>query len=371
MYCSNNNGTEFTRERVAGLGSEVLAGLVLELAGKDPALIERLRPLLSEERCGGVGANGERSMLGASPAMRGLQAALRKIADADAPVLITGESGTGKELAANAIHRRSARAAGPFIPINCAALPKALIASELFGHEKGAFTGADQRRIGRIQAAQKGTVFLDEIGDLPLDLQAHLLRFLQEGTIDRIGAIHPIRVDARVIAATNVPLRKAVAEGRFSEDLFFRLNVLTVEMPPLRDRGADIDDLAGHFVSRFAHQAGKSILGLSPQAQSLVRRYTWPGNVRELISCLQRAVVMSDGPWIHPDNLGLPADAADVPPSATPQALKAARRGVEEALLRRALQSNRNSIKMTAEQLGVSRVTVYRLMEKHRIVVDP
>ncbi len=371
MYCPNNHGVELTRDRVAGLGSEFLAGLVLELAKKDPALLEKLRPLLSAHAPADQGGDAERSMIGASSAVQSLQVALRKIAAAEAPVLITGESGTGKELAANAIHRRSGRASGPFIPINCAALPKTLLASELFGHEKGAFTGADQRRIGRIQAAHQGTLFLDEIGDLPLDMQAHLLRFLQEGTIDRIGCVHPIKVDARVIAATNVPLRKAVAEGHFREDLFFRLNVLTVEMPPLRERGEDIDRLTEHFVRRFADEAGKPILGLSPDARGLVRRYAWPGNIRELIGCLRRAVVMADGPWIRSDDLGLPAgDQSHFPSAAANQPLKAARRGVEEALLRRALELNRNSIKLTAEHLGVSRVTVYRLMEKHQIIVD-
>lgn len=367
MYFHDTDRLELTKEAVAELGADILAKLVLELADKDPGLVRRLRPL--------VAAKGdpprvsppedEALIIGTSPAMQAVRATLRKIGAAEAPVLITGESGTGKELAAITIHQQSGRAGGPFIPINCAALPKTLIASELFGYEKGAFTGADQRRPGRIQAAHRGTLFLDEIGDLPLDMQVHLLRFLQEGTIDRVGGVHPIKVDARVVAATNVPLRKAVAEGQFREDLFFRLNVLAIEMPPLRQRGADIDYLACYFISKFATESGKIIRGLSSDAQDLVRRYGWPGNIRELIACMRRAVVMTEGPWIHPEDLGLPADADGA--GSGPSSLQAARRGVEEAFIRQALEAHRYNIKRTALDLGVSRVTLYRLMEKYGI----
>ncbi len=366
MYCRDRNGVELSREKLAGLGADLLAALVLEQAERDPAMAERLAPLLAAAPPPPPAlmpvAPGEAAMVGSSPAMRALIGAIRKVAAVDAPVLITGESGTGKELAAQAIHRHSPRAAAPFTPINCAALPKTLIASELFGHEKGAFTGADQRRIGRIQSADTGTLFLDEIGDLPLDLQAHLLRFLQEGTIDRIGGTHPIKVDVRVIAATNVPLRKAVAEGRFREDLFFRLNVLTIEMPPLRARGEDIDILAVHFVAKFAAEMAKPIRGLGPEARALVRRYRWPGNIRELIATMRRAVVMADGTQIRPEDLGLPAEPS------TASSLEEARRGMEETMIRQALADHRNNIKRTAEHLGISRVTLYRLMDKHGIV---
>ncbi|MEW5729513.1 MAG: sigma-54 dependent transcriptional regulator [Pseudomonadota bacterium] len=346
------------------LDPDLLAGLVMEQADKDPALLARLRPLVAA-RGGRRGEDnaGLPPMVGDSPAMLRLYDTIRKVAGTDAPVLVTGESGTGKELAAIAIHERSPRAQGPFVPINCAALPKTLIASELFGHEKGAFTGADQRRIGRIQAADRGTLFLDEIGDLPMDLQAHLLRFLQENTIDRVGGHHPIKVDVRVIAATNVPLRKAVADGRFREDLFFRLNVLTLEMPPLRDRGADVDRLAAHFVAKFASEGGKLIHGLAPDALALVRRHGWPGNVRELIATMRRAVVMADGPWVRPEDLGLPEDAR----TGAATSLEAARRETEEALIRQALAAHRQNIKRTAEHLGVSRVTLYRMLERYGI----
>jgi DNA-binding NtrC family response regulator len=353
---------------VARLGTDYLADLVVEQSRHDSGLAERLRPLLDEHAAAAVTAgDGEPSMVGSSAAMQRLFDTIRKVAATEAPVLITGESGTGKELAAIAVHRRSGRSKGPFVPINCAALPKTLIASELFGHEKGAFTGADQRRIGRLQAADKGTVFLDEIGDLPLDLQAHLLRFLQESTIDRVGGIHPIKVDVRVIAATNVPLRKAVADGRFREDLFFRLNVLTIAMPPLRERGEDIDSLSSFFVTKFARETGKPIRGFAPESQALVRRYSWPGNIRELIATMRRAVVMADGPWIRPEDLAMPAECDG---GVAPASLESARREMEETLVRQALAVNRHNIKRSAEHLGVSRVTLYRLIEKYGIAPD-
>ncbi|MBI5165471.1 MAG: sigma-54-dependent Fis family transcriptional regulator, partial [Magnetospirillum sp.] len=363
MYCQTIDEAGLTKEVLAGLGADALAQIVLEQAAKDPTLVERLRPALAPAAT----AAAEPPMVGTSPAMQRLAETIRKVAATDAPVLVAGESGTGKELAAIAIHQRSIRALGPFVPINCAALPKTLIASELFVHEKGGFTCADQRLIGRLHAADTGTVFLDEIGDLPLDLQAHLLRFLQESTIDRLGGHQPIKVDVRVIAATNVPLRKAVADGRFREDLFFRLNVLTLTLPPLRERGEDIDLLAAHFTAKFAREAARPIRGLSPEAVGAIRRHPWPGNIRELIATMRRAVVMADGPWIQVADLGLPdGDDEDGPAPAT--SLEAARRDLEEAMIRRSLAANRHNVKRTAETLGVSRVTLYRLMDKYGIV---
>jgi DNA-binding NtrC family response regulator len=359
---------ELTKEMIVDLGADYLAGVVLHRMAADPELAERLRSAVDKRAEALRAAASEPAMIGHSSAMTRLTATITKVAATDAPVLVTGESGTGKELAAVAVHRRSRRAAGPFVPINCAALPKMLIASELFGHEKGAFTGADQRRIGRIQAADHGTLYLDEIGDLPLDLQAHLLRFLQESTIDRVGGHHPIKVDVRVIAATNVPLRKAVADGRFREDLFFRLNVLTIEMPPLRERGEDIDDLAAYFVAKFAREASRVVRALSPEARRLVRGYSWPGNIRELIATMRRAVVMADGPLIRPEDLALPASSNDSPlPSGS---LEAARRETEEGLVRQVLARHRHNIKRSAEELGISRVTMYRLIEKYGIAPE-
>jgi DNA-binding NtrC family response regulator len=308
--------------------------------------------------------------------------------------LITGESGTGKELAARAIHERSPYAAGPFVAINCAALPPTLMASELFGHEKGAFTGADQLRIGRIQAAEGGTILLDEIGDLPMDMQAHFLRFLQDRTIDRVGGTQPIKVNVRVIAATNVDLKKAVAEKRFREDLLYRLDVLALDMPPLRERGEDIDLLATFFMRKFAQEMGRPLQGMDAKAREVIRGYSWPGNVRELISCVRRAVVMADEDTITVENLGVPwregkkSDPAEsaitvpvdlavgtknlIPGIAVTDrnnlpSLEQARREMEEGLLLNALSFHDRNIKKTAEHLGVSRVTLYRLMEKYCI----
>lgn len=309
------------------------------------------------------GGDDDDGLIGESLVMRHLKAVLGKIARSDAPVLITGESGTGKELAALSIHRQSRHAKGPFIPVNCAALPPHLAASELFGYEKGAFTGADQRRIGRIQAAEGGSLFLDEIGDLPLDLQAHLLRFLQESTVDPVGGRRPVKVDVRVIAATNVPLRRAVAKGRFREDLFYRLNVLTVEMPPLRERGDDVERLCRAFLARLSREMGKPVHGLMDDALALIRGHDWPGNVRELLAALRRAVVMADGNRIRAADLGLTgretADAAEA------KSLERARRETDESMIRRALAASGQNITRAARTLGVSRVTLYRLIEKY------
>lgn len=368
------SGRIITKETLAGLGADYLAGLVFDHMSKDPSLMERLRPAIAARQARGEAEPydnpepGKPLMVGSSTVMLRLQDMLRRVAAANAPVLITGESGTGKELAALAIHAHSPRAAGPFIPINCAALPGNLIASELFGHEKGAFTGADQRRIGRIQAADGGTVFLDEIGDLPLELQAHLLRFLQEGTVDRVGGTHPIKVDVRVIAATNVDLRSAVADGRFREDLFYRLNVLTVQTPPLRDRGDDIDRLAAFFLRKFATEMNRPIRGIGEQAAQAIRSYSWPGNIRELSATIRRAVVMADGDWIEVADLALPVKNAAK--TGTIPSLEIARRELEETMIRKLLQQYRNNITKTAGHLGISRVTLYRLISKYEIPLD-
>ena len=302
-------------------------------------------------------------------AMREVFTTIRKFASVEAPVLITGESGTGKELAAHAIHERSSGAQGPFVAINCAALPPTLIASELFGHEKGSFTGAHERRIGRIEAADGGTVFLDEIGDLAPEMQVLLLRFLQERTIDRIGARRPITVNARVIAATNADLAKAMAEGRFREDLYYRLNVLVIDMPPLRARQDDIDLLCKFFVRKLAAEMGRTIRGIDEDGQQAIRDYHWPGNVRELIACIRRAVVMAEGERISLLDLGLPRPSEVRPYSIEikPVSLEEARIMAEGHLIRKTLLSNNRNIKKTALELKISRPTLYRLMEKYKI----
>lgn len=307
-------------------------------------------------------------MVGSSQPMRRLFEAIRRYAVTNAPVLITGESGTGKELAARALHERSSFNRGPFVAINCGALPTTLIGSELFGYEKGAFTGATARKIGRIESAESGTIFLDEIGDLPLETQAHLLRFLQERTIERIGGCKPITITARVVAATNVNLRDAVAKGRFREDLFYRLNVLTLGMPPLRERGDDIALLTRFFLQRFASEMKRETLDFSLEAVRKITTYAWPGNVRELIACVRRAVVMADGSEITVRDLGLPDESKEE--AATDKGLEKARGQAEAGLIRAALERNRFNIKQSAEELGISRVTLYRLIQKHDIAIN-
>src|SRR6185312_15241489 len=234
-------------------------------------------------------------IVGSSPALQRVLAQAAKVAKTDATVLILGETGTGKELVARAIHRRSGRSTRAFIRVNCAAIPQSLIASELFGHEKGAFTGALQRRLGRFEAADGGTIFLDEVGDLPPETQIALLRVLQEREIERVGSSHPIGVDVRVLAATNRDLDAAVESGAFRQDLYFRLNVFPIRMPPLRERADDVPVLVEYLVERYARGAGKSIRQIKKQTLELLRAYDWPGNVRELQNVIERAVVLCEG----------------------------------------------------------------------------
>lgn len=302
-------------------------------------------------------------MVGESPVMTGLFEKLHKVAAIDLNVMIRGESGTGKELMAQALHRLSHRAVGPFVAVNCGALPKDLIQAELFGHEKGSFTGADRRRVGRIEAAQHGTLFLDEIGDLPFELQVNLLRFLQERTIDRIGSSSQISVDVRVIAATNVNLERAVKEGRFREDLYYRLNVLHLDMPALRERGDDIVLLAQHFLKQFSGAMKPNIRGFSSQAIEAIESYPWPGNVREMVNRIQRAVVMCEGRLVKPRDLGLDHDS----PNAVILTLSEARAKAEKEAIEAALAAVRNNVSKAAKRLDISRVTLYRLMDFHSI----
>jgi DNA-binding NtrC family response regulator len=356
------------RQRLRALSSTRLADIILHLVdcprdGLMPALeaaLQRLADLPTEAPA----EETEPFMVGNSPAMQRVYDSIRKFGASNAPVLVTGESGTGKELVARAIHERSAYAAGAFVTINCAALPPTLIAAELFGHEKGAFTGASQRRIGRLESAHGGTILLDEIGDLPLEQQAHLLRFLQEGTIDRVGGRRPIEVDARVICATNVDLGRAIAEGRFREDLYYRLHVLSLHLPALRERGDDIDLLATFFLRKFADDHGRTVAGFSEDAWRRIRQHGWPGNVRELISSVRRAIVMADAPWISARDLGL--DDMRLSPRPTPGPLPAPPRpAIDEQRLRATLARNGGNVTAAARELNLSRMTVYRLMRRH------
>lgn len=313
-------------------------------------------------------ANGasDFTMVGKTPQMQQLFGQLAKVARTDASVLVTGPSGTGKELAALSIHRQSARRNAPFVAVNCGAIAPQLFQSELFGYEKGAFTGAVQRKIGRIEAAQGGTLFLDEIGDMPFDMQVNLLRFLQEKTIERVGGTETIEIDVRVVAATHIDLAEAVRQGRFREDLFYRINVVCINMPPLADRGQDIEDIAKHYFGRFASAHNRSLRGFSKAAMNAMLSHSWPGNVRELVNRVQRATVMAEGRFIQPEDLGFDRNAD----SSQLMSLEDARAAAERTMIRRALSQSRNQISRAATLLGVSRVTLYRLIEKYNIRPD-
>ncbi len=298
-------------------------------------------------------------ILGGSPGMQEVFRLIQRVATTDASVLILGESGTGKEMAAQAVHRRSRRKDGPFIAINCGAIPENLIESELFGHEKGAFTGAVAQKPGRIESAQGGTLFLDEIGELPASLQVKLLRFLQEQKIERVGGRETIQVDVRVLAATHVDLKAAMATGRFREDLYYRLAVVSLRLPALRERGTDLAQLAHAFLKRFCAHFERPNLAYEPSALKAIERHTWPGNVRELENRVKRAVIMADGRTVAPADLEL--GGADSGASPT---LKEAREQLERELIVTALRRNSGKITGAANDLGISRPTLYELMEK-------
>ncbi len=304
-------------------------------------------------------------MIGTSDKIHRVFAAIRKVATTDVPVLIFGESGTGKELTAKAIHERSCRKDGPFVTINCGAIPETLLESELFGHEKGAFTGAVQQKKGRLEYAQGGTIFLDEIGELPLALQVKLLRFLEDHTIERVGGWQRIFVDARIIAATHVDLLVAIAHGKFREDLYYRVGVVTLDVPPLRDRGEDVLLMAIAFLRRATEKSRKRVLGFTKEAIGAIQAYAWPGNVRELSNRIRRAVVMAEGPNITPEDLDLPSPEGTSLPAVL--SLKTARQRVEADLILRAAVIHRGNLSRVAEELGISRPNLYVLLRKHHI----
>ncbi|MEX3958135.1 Fis family sigma54 specific transcriptional regulator [Trinickia symbiotica] len=308
----------------------------------------------------GVAAAGDDEMVGTCEPMQQLFRTIRKVANTDAAVFISGESGTGKELTALAIHERSPRRKEPFIAINCGAIPHHLLQSELFGYERGAFTGAHQRKIGRVEAAHGGTLFLDEIGDLPLESQASLLRFLQEGRIERLGGRESIAVDVRVISATHVDLVGAMRDGRFRADLFHRLCVLRIDEPPLRARGKDIEILAHHILHKFKTDSSRKIRGFAPSAIEAMYSYGWPGNVREMINRVRRAIVMAESKLITAEDLDLAQFTAQESMTLAQARDTAEKRAIESALLR-----HRHRLNEAATDLGISRVTLYRLMAAH------
>ncbi len=388
---NGDNSRKISKDLLIAQGAPALADILMRASLKYPELAEELAackplqrtddPEVRDALAVAEGPAGEPYMVGTSAAMQVVFHAIRRFGSTDAPILLTGESGTGKELAALAIHERSPFARGPFVAVNCAGLPASLIESELFGHEKGSFTGATSRRIGRIEEAEGGSLFLDEIGDLPMELQANLLRFLQNQTIERVGSNKPIKIRTRVVAATNVILEDAVTDGRFRQDLFFRLDVLRIHVPALRERAEDIGLLVKYFLNQTAREFGvESPPKITDEAIAKLEAYAWPGNVRELISKIRRAVIMAgDRPLDSTDfDLngpvpGAPREPASKPAAATEErqdndpGLASARARAEHKAVIAALEKFHFNVTRAAKDLGVSRVTMYKLMDRHDI----
>ncbi len=305
-------------------------------------------------------------LITASPGMLSVCRLVEKVAGTNVGILLLGESGTGKEIVARALHELSPRADKPFSAINCAAIPENLLESELFGHEKGSFTGAIRQTKGRVELAHNGTLFLDEVGDIPLAIQVKLLRFLQERTFERIGGRQQIAVDVRIVCATNQDLNKKIADGSFREDLYYRLNELVVNIPPLRDRDNDAELLAHSFLAKFNQEHSRAVRGFGGEALAAIANHAWPGNVRELENKVKRAVIMADGNRITPSDLDL-ADPDEVPDVIN---LTQAREEAERREIPRALSRAEGNISQAAKLLGVSRPTLYDLMRHHGFKID-
>lgn len=301
----------------------------------------------------------EHQLIGESPAMARVKDSIEKAARSGFTVLIEGESGTGKELVARAIHSNSERNSHPLVGVNCAALPKELIESELFGHEMGAFTGAHRLRIGKFEQAHRGSLFLDEIGEMDVSVQAKLLRAIEEGEIERLGGTKTIHVDIRLIAATNRDLRRAITEGRFREDLYFRLNIVTIRMPPLRERIEDIPALVLHFISRFGMKGGRAVLGITEEALSILCQYHWPGNVRELRNAIQRAIAMGSSDFIPPEDL--PAEVFEGSPEMT---MDEAVQEVKRQYLINAVEMSNGNRELAGKMLNKHPKTLPRMLDK-------
>ena len=290
---------------------------------------------------------------------------IERVASTNVSVMLLGASGTGKELLARAVHERSDRTEGPFVAINCAAIPENLLEAELFGYERGAFTGAVKSNVGKIELAQGGTLFLDEVGDIPLPLQVKLLRFLQERVIERIGGRQPIAVDTRIVCATHQDLQSMIGEGRFREDLFYRLAEVVVKIPSLAERPGDSTLLARHFTNRFAREMNPKVQGLAADALAAIDAYAWPGNVRELENRMKRAVIMADGRLVTASDLDLPGTVAAA--GEIPINLRAAREVADRKAIRQALSRTDNNISGAAKLLGISRPTLYDLLKQYQL----
>lgn len=300
-------------------------------------------------------------MVSADPATIKMCRSVERVAPADVTVLLQGESGTGKELLARALHQMSPRSSKKFVAINCAAIPENLLESELFGYEKGAFTGASKQTRGKIEFAEGGTFFLDEVGDLPFPLQAKMLRFLQERVVERIGGREEIPVDVRIVCATHQDLKKLIEEGRFREDLYYRLSEIVIAIPPLRERSGDAVLIAQALLHKFSLQQGRTILGFKSDALEAIEAYPWPGNVREMENYVKRAVIMTEGPQISIDDLGLPAAVKE------PFNLRQVRDDAERKAIIKVLSRVEGNMARAAELLGVSRPTLYDLINRHNL----
>jgi two-component system NtrC family response regulator len=309
-------------------------------------------------------------MIGVSPVMTDLFKRIRRASKTDYPVLITGATGTGKEVAAKAVHSLGERERNPLVTINCGAIPESLVESELFGHEKGAFTGASSRQKGKFEQADTGTVFLDEIGDLPLLMQVKLLRVLQESTIERLGGGKPITLDVRIVAATNIDLEKAVAEGTFREDLYYRLDVVHIHIPDLMERQDDIFPLAHKFLLEESKKQKRGQMAFSPEVLSVLKKHDWPGNVRELQNRIRRALGSTMDKILNPADLGFAKDSFDQEDAITIMTLKAAREEAERKAVTRALALSSNNISKAAKLLEISRPTLHDLLKKHSIIIE-
>jgi two-component system NtrC family response regulator len=326
-----------------------------------------LQEIEEENRRLADGGGNEATVLGsiitAAPEMQKVAKTIERVANADVSVMLLGASGTGKELLARAVHERSSRK-GEFIAINCAAIPENLLEAELFGYERGAFTGAVKSNIGKIEMAEGGTLFLDEVGDIPLPLQVKLLRFLQERVIERIGGRQPIAVDTRIVCATHQDLEAMIADGRFREDLYYRLAEIVVKIPSLAERSGDSTLLARHFVNRFGRELNPKVQALSADALAAVDCYNWPGNVRELENRIKRAVIMADGRSVTAEDLDLPGTRSEEPDQIN---LRSAREVADRKAIRQAMSRTENNISGAAKLLGISRPTLYDLLKQYRL----
>ena len=367
---------------ITAYGSTENAVLALKAGAFDylakPIKLEQLRPLVTsalklprpvQARRASIGETppGTPRLLGESPAIQRARDMIEKLARSQAPVYITGESGSGKEVAARLIHSGSSRADAPFVAVNCGAIPENLMESEFFGYKRGAFTGADSDKLGYIQAAEKGTLFLDEVGDLPLGMQVKLLRVIQNRTIERLGGTRAIPVNVRILAGTKRDLKQMVADGKFQEDLFYRLNVIPIELPPLRERRDDIPALVEHFVRKHAQRTGRPVERIEDGVLAALQQYDWPGNVRELENTIERAVVLSSGPVISARAISVVGAAAPASTGLPSLKLRQNIEWVERETIRRALESARGVKKDAAELMGISQRALSYYLAKYRI----